>query len=86
MVSKYAKVGQVTASDSVANRTTTKVNQKRGPSSAWTKANPKYKYGEAMLPEKELDNCGPLIVALHAYYLEACAKQKVDIMVNFNHS
>ena len=39
-----------------------------------------------MLPEKELDICGPSTVALHAYYLEACAEQKVDIMVNFNRS
>ncbi|KAG0520251.1 hypothetical protein BDA96_08G057800, partial [Sorghum bicolor] len=58
----------------------------QGGSSAWTKANPNFKCGEAMLKENELGSCGPSTLALHAYYLEACAQHKVDIMIDFDPS
>ena len=84
MVSKYAKGAQVNTSEFAANRTAEKGNKRRETPSAWTKANPKFKYGEAMIREKENDSCGPSSVALHTYYLAACAEQKVGITVNFN--
>ena len=86
VVSKYAKGAQVNTSEFAANRTAEKGNKRRETPSAWTKANPKFKYGEAMLREKENDSCCPSSVALHTYYLAACAEQKVGIMVNFNPS
>ena len=49
MVSKYAKGAQVNTSEFDVNRTAWKGNKRRETPSAWTKANPKFKYGEAML-------------------------------------
>lgn len=43
----------------------------------WTEANPKFKYGEPMLAEDDIQNTGTSIVALHEYYMEGCLmKQK----------
>jgi hypothetical protein len=53
-------------------------------SSTWSKTDPNYKYGDAMLREQELGRCGPSCVALRTFYLEACVEQKSEIMINFN--
>ena len=45
---------------------------KKQPSNIWTKAHPKFKYGQAILIDAELLGAGPSTVALHTYYMKGC--------------
>lgn len=48
----------------------------KGGATAWTKANPGFKYGPPMLTAAELERSGPATAALQAYYLKRCKSKK----------
>ena len=54
---------------------------KKQPSNIWTKAQPKFKNGQAILTDAELLGAGPSIVALHTYYMKGCQGNKKNGIV-----
>ncbi|CAL5006642.1 unnamed protein product [Urochloa decumbens] len=60
-----------------------KQSKKKGAASAWTRANPRFNYGQPMLTADELNSAGPATISLHNYYLKGCAEKKKDILVQF---
>jgi len=54
---------------------------KKQPSSVWTKAHPKFTYGQAILTEAELLVAGPFTVELHTYYMKGCQGNKKNGIV-----
>jgi len=54
---------------------------KKQPSSVWTKAHPKFTYGQAILTEAELLVAGPFTVELHNYYMKGCQGNKKNGIV-----
>ena len=60
---------------------TTVKESKKHPSSVWTKAHPKFTYGQAILTEAELLVAGPFTVELHNYYMKGCQGNKKNGIV-----
>jgi hypothetical protein len=44
--------------------------------SVWIRPNSKFKFGQPMLSAKEVEKAGPGCVAIHAYYMKACAENR----------
>jgi len=42
----------------------------------WIKANPKFQFGQPILSAPDVEKAGPRWVALHAYYMKACAENR----------
>jgi Cu/Zn superoxide dismutase len=49
--------------------------------SIWTQANAKFKFGDPMLSETELEKAGPRCVALHAHYMKECEEHRKSGMI-----
>jgi len=47
----------------------------------WIKANPKFQFGQPILSATDVEKAGPRCVALHAYYMKACAENRTDGIV-----
>ncbi|CAL4924945.1 unnamed protein product [Urochloa decumbens] len=60
-----------------------KQSKKKGAASAWTRANPRFNYGQPILIADELNSAGSATISLHNYYLKGCAEKKKDILVQF---
>jgi len=54
---------------------------KKQPSNVWTKAHPKFTYGQAILTEAELLVAEPFTVELHTYYMKGCQGNKKNGIV-----
>ena len=57
--------------------------KQKGIASAWTKANPHYKYGQPMLTAAQLESAGPATNALHKYYMKGCVVKQIDVVVQY---
>ncbi|CAL4906881.1 unnamed protein product [Urochloa decumbens] len=61
-----------------------KKQPKKDGRTAWTKANPKFKQGQPMLTDAELESAGPATSTLHRYYLQKSkARQNDGLVVKF---
>jgi len=54
---------------------------KKQPSNVWTKAHPKFTYGQAILTEAELLVTGRFTVEIHNYYMKGCQGNKKNGIV-----
>ena len=57
--------------------------KQKGIASAWTKANPRYRYGQPMLTAAQLESAGPATKALHKYYMKGCVAKQIDVVVQY---
>ena len=83
-VKKKASTGEkkkASAGEKKKAASTAAKESKKQPSNIWTKAHPKFKYGQAILIDAELLGAGPSTFALHTYYLKGCLGNKKNGIV-----
>jgi len=73
--------GKASAGEKKKAASTAAKESKKQPSSVWTKAHPKFTYGQAILTEAELLVAGPFTVELHNYYMKGCQGNKKNGIV-----
>jgi len=76
-----AAAGKASAGEKKKAASTAAKESKKQPSNVWTKAHPKFTYGQAILTEAELLVAGPFTVELHNYYMKGCQGNKKNGIV-----
>jgi len=78
-VKKKASAGEKKKAASTAAK-----ESKKQPSNVWTKAHPKFTYGQPILTDAKLLVAGSSTVALHTYYMKGClGNKKNGILVKY---